>query len=176
MRDSNSRKIHPSFCALVAVGLAVGSEQVQAEVPRAFTDPVEIDRAVAGFTGVAQGLPGGARQLADRRLRLTRCANPLSAAWHGTPGYTVSVSCPDPGGWRIFIALHRAVVPARAEKVVRRGDMLTIAVRGRGFSVQQQGEAAEAGAIGDWVKVRTGSGKNIVSARIERAGLAVIPQ
>jgi len=46
------------------------------------TDPVEIDRVVANFTGAQIGEIGGARVPADRRLRLARCAEPLLAmAW-----------------------------------------------------------------------------------------------
>jgi flagella basal body P-ring formation protein FlgA len=56
-------------------------------------------------------------------------------------------------------------------------------VRGRGFTVQQSGEAVEGGSIGDWIAVRTdprpgsrGSARGeAIRARIERPGLAVIP-
>ena len=48
-------------------------------------------------------------------------------------------------------------------------------VRGRGFSVQQPGEAMEGGAVGDWIFVRTARKAEPLRARIERPGLAVIP-
>jgi flagella basal body P-ring formation protein FlgA len=50
-----------------------------------------------------------------------------------------------------------------------------IAVRGRGFSVQQPGEAVEGGAVGDWIFVRTAPKAEALRARIERPGLVVIP-
>jgi flagella basal body P-ring formation protein FlgA len=48
-------------------------------------------------------------------------------------------------------------------------------VRGRGFSVQQQGEAMESGAVGEWIFVRTARKAEALRARIERPGLAVVP-
>jgi flagella basal body P-ring formation protein FlgA len=152
--------------------------QVQAQMS-GYTDPAMIDRAVAAFTGAEPGTPGGARLPADRRLRLAACPAPLGVAWHGPARNSVSVECAGPQGWRIFVAVDgggsaaapgRAVVPA-----VKRGDALTIMVRGRGFSVQQQGEAIEGGMVGEWIFVRTARKAEPLRARIERPGLAVIP-
>jgi flagella basal body P-ring formation protein FlgA len=143
-----------------------------------YTDPAMIDRAVANFTGAAPGTPGGARLPADRRLRLAACAAPLSVAWHGAARSSVSVECAGPQSWRIFVAVDGASAPGRAAvaaPAVKRGDALTILVRGRGFSVQQQGEAVEAGAVGEWIFVRTARKAEPLRARIERPGLAVIP-
>jgi flagellar basal body P-ring formation protein FlgA len=139
------------------------------------TDPATIDRAVLDFTGAAIGAPGGARMAADSRLRLTACAQPLAVDWHGAARNAVRVECPGAGGWRIFVALNvpaQAAVPA---PLVKRGDALTILIRGRGFSVQQSGEAMEGGAVGDWIEVRTARKAEPLRARIERPGLAVIP-
>ena len=141
----------------------------------AVTDPAEIDRAVAEFTGAEVGEVGGARMAADRRLRLAACDTPLEVNWHGTNRSTVAVQCAGPEPWRIFIATRAAPQAARAERVVSRGDPMTIMVRGRGFSVQQTGEAMESGAIGDWIAIRTTRRGDPVRARIERPGLAVIP-
>ncbi len=143
-----------------------------------FTDPVDIDRAVEGFTGAAPGTPGGARQLADRRLRLAACAGPLAVSWHGATQTAVKVECPGPQSWRIFVAVDNSSSAAttRAEAAtVKRGDALTIVVRGRGFSVQQTGEAMESGSVGDWIFVRTARKSEPLRARIERPGLAIIP-
>lgn len=140
------------------------------------TDPAEIDRLVAGFTGQPIGAVGGARAPVDRRLRLAACAGPLALDWYGTPGKTVAVSCPDPGGWQIYVnVLASAPAAKTSAPIVARGETVTIAVRGRGFTVQRQGEAMEAGAEGDWIKVRTGPDAAPVRARIERPGLVVIP-
>ena len=141
-------------------------------------DPAAIDRAVAAFTGAPAGTPGGARSLADPRLRLAPCAAPLAVAWHGTARQSVRVECPGPDTWRIFVAVDSAGVdaPARpAAPAIKRGDALTVMVRGRGFSVQQAGEAMEAGAVGEWIFVRTARKAEPLRARIERPGLAIIP-
>jgi flagella basal body P-ring formation protein FlgA len=145
---------------------------------RDVTDPAAIDRAVEQFTGAAIGAPGGARMASDPRLRLAPCAAPLAVSWHTPARTAVQVECPGPTSWRIFVATTAAQAPnaARpAEPGVKRGDALTVMVRGRGFSVQQPGEAMEAGAIGDWIFVRTSRKGEAMRARIERPGLAVIP-
>ena len=140
-----------------------------------FTDPAAIDRALVDFTGVPIGQVGGARVPADRRLRLAPCASPLDVSWHGQNKAALAVECAGPRSWRIFVAAHTPVRAARAEPVVTRGDPLTVIVRGRGFTVQQAGEAMENGALGDWIAVRTDRQSEPVRARIERPGLAVIP-
>lgn len=140
-----------------------------------FTDPAAIDRAVAEFTGAAIGEVGGARMAADRRLRLAPCAQPLETRWHGRAGATVAVSCAGPEAWRIFVSVTAARASAASAPVVSRGDPITVAVRGRGFTVQQAGEAMESGTVGDWIAVRTSRGAEEIRARIERPGLAVIP-
>jgi flagella basal body P-ring formation protein FlgA len=145
---------------------------------RGVTDPAAIDQAVAAFTGAVIGAPGGARGATDRRLQLTACAAPLGVSWHTAARTAVQVECPGPDSWRIFVAINPATgasSAAKAAPVVKRGDALTIMVRGRGFSVQQPGEAMEGGAVGDWIFVRTSRKAEGLRARIERPGLAVIP-
>lgn len=144
---------------------------------RQATDPAAIDRAVSAFTGAAIGQPGGARMATDPRLQLAACAAPLAVSWHGPARTAVAVECPGPVSWRVFVAIAAApsaAAPAAAA-AVKRGDALTIMVRGRGFSVQQPGEALEPGAPGDWIMVRTSRKAEALRARIERPGLAVIP-
>ncbi|MBU7579866.1 MAG: flagella basal body P-ring formation protein FlgA [Porphyrobacter sp.] len=145
------------------------------------TDPAEIDRAVAAFTGAAIGTPGGARGPSDARLRLAGCGGPLAVGWHTAARTAVQVECAGPTPWRIFVAIApaqeagtylRAAAPPPA---VKRGDAITLVVRGRGFSVQQPGEALTGGAVGDWIEVRTSRKAEALRARIERPGLAVIP-
>ena len=145
---------------------------------RGMTDPAMIDRAVAAFTGAATGAPGGARGPSDARLQLAACAAPLAVSWHTAARTAVQVECPGPTEWRIFVAVTPAAgAPGavRAAPAIKRGDALTIMVRGRGFSVQQAGEAMQAGAVGDWIDVRTSRKGEPLSARIERPGLAVVP-
>jgi flagella basal body P-ring formation protein FlgA len=66
-------------------------------------------------------------------------------------------------------------VAAQAAIAVKRGDPMTVIVRGRGFTVQQAGEAMENGQIGDWIAIRTAKRGEPLRARIERPGLAEIP-
>lgn len=155
---------------------------------REITAPAAIDRAVTAFTGVPVGAPGGARAPADPRLQLAACAAPLAVRWHGEARAAVAVECAGPEPWRIFVSLAgEAAGAAKAAQAVRRGDALTILVRGRGFAIQQPGEALGAGAVGEWIAVRpsrpvTGGAAGAASARgeplrarIERPGLVVIP-
>lgn len=145
---------------------------------RASTDPGAIDRAVAAFTGAAIGTPGGARMASDPRLQLAPCGGPLAVSWHSPARTAVAVDCPGPTAWRVFVAITPApgASPARAvAPAIKRGEAIMIVVRGRGFSVQQPGEAMEAGAVGDWIEVRTSRKAQSLKARIERPGLAVIP-
>lgn len=157
-----------AFVALLA-GPANAQSQGQADL-------AQIDRLVEGFTGQPVGTLGGARAPVDRRLRLAACAAPLALDWYGTPGKTVSVSCTGPGGWQIYVNVLAPTQSAKsAAPMIARGETVTIAVRGRGFTVQRQGEAMEAGAEGDWIKVRTAPDAAPVRARVERPGLVVIP-
>ncbi len=143
------------------------------------TDPAAIDRAVAAFTGAAAGTPGGARTVTDPRLQLAPCGGSLGVSWHTPARNAVQVECPGPTSWRIFVAIGQAPgstgASGRAAPAVKRGDALTVMVRGRGFSVQQTGEAMESGAVGEWIFVRTSRKAEGLRARIERPGLAIIP-
>lgn len=162
-----------AILACLPVFAAVATAQSPA--PARFTDPVQIDRAVTDFTGMAIGEVGGARVPADRRLRLAECQGPLDVAWHGSNRSTVRVECPGPQSWRIFIATRPPERAIAAAPSVSRGDPIAVQVRGRGFSVQQSGEAMENGAVGDWIAVRMSRDAAPVRARIERPGLAIIP-
>lgn len=142
-----------------------------------FTDPALVDQEVSRFTGVPIGQTGGARSQIDRRLRLVRCQRPLDLALYGTQQNSVAVSCPDPSGWRIFVPLLAAAAPtgAAVQELVSRGDNVSIAIEGRGFSVAQSGEAMESGGAGDWIRVKPPGKAEAIRARIERPGKVVIP-
>lgn len=141
-----------------------------------FADPTAIDRAVAEFTGAPAGTPGGAQAPADRRLRLKECALPLSLGWHTPAQGTVLVRCPDPAGWRLFVPVARGGAAGVATPVVQRGDQVTIAVPGAGFSVSQPGEALESGGAGAWIKVRGPFARaQPLRARVVRPGLVELP-
>lgn len=142
------------------------------------TDLSAIDTAVAAFTGQQIGVPGGAAQPVDRRLRLAACSAPLALSWYGTAQTSVLVRCPDAGGWRVFVPVSAArVAPpgAPAAMAVARGEGVTVMVAGNGFSVSQPGEALEAGALGAWIRVRTAAKADPLRARIVRPGLVELP-
>lgn len=153
--------------ALAAVANPVGAS--------GYISPVEIDRALVGFTGAPIGSPGGARLPTDARLRLAACASPLVLDWHTPSRTSVSVACPGPSAWRIFVAVAPVAAASNGTQAVKRGDSVMIAVRGQGFAVQQPGEAVEGGQIGDWIFVRTARKAEALRARIEHPGLVVIP-
>jgi flagella basal body P-ring formation protein FlgA len=145
-------------------------------------DLAEIDRAVAAFTQSPAGSPGGPVGAVDRRLRLNPCAAPLSLSWHTQRRESVVVQCPLPGGWRLFVPILSAGSGPAGLPAVERGDAVTIAIEGDGFSVSQGGEALEAGAVGQWIKVRgTGasaqrtSPNQVMRAQVTRPGLVTVP-
>jgi flagella basal body P-ring formation protein FlgA len=146
-----------------------------------FADLDTIDREVAQFTGVAIGEPGGAGAPVDRRLRLRPCGSPLALAWHGPRRDTGVVQCPDAGAWRLFVPVTAAAQGLAALPAINRGDAVTIAVSGDGFTVSQPGEAMEAGAVGTWIKVRTVSASarygatDAMRAVVVRPGLVKVP-
>lgn len=148
-----------------------------------FADLDTIDRQVARFTGAEIGAQGGAIQPVDRRLRLRRCASSLGLAWRSAQRDTVVIRCGDAGGWRLYVpvqsrALTSGATSASTQPSVNRGDAVTIAAQGRGFTVSRQGEALETGINGAWIRVRPVTAKRFaedpVRARIVRPGLVSV--
>jgi len=146
-----------------------------------YADLDAIDRQVAQFTGAVIGQPGGAGAPVDRRLRLQPCKSPLALGWHGSRRDTVVVQCPDAGAWKLFVPVAAGAQNLAAAPAINRGDAVTIAVNGDGFSVSQPGEAMEEGAVGSWIKVRSVSVSrrygtaDTMRAQIVRPGLVAIP-
>ncbi len=147
----------------------------------AFADLDAIDRQVAAFTGAPIGAVGGATQGLDRRLRLRPCLSPLALAWRSGTHDTIVAECPDAGGWRLFVPVRAAVSGPSGPATVNRGDAVTVAIAGDGFSISQPGEALDAGGVGAWIRVRaagrgTGrSGAEPMRAQIVRPGLVTLP-
>lgn len=142
-------------------------------------DPAAIDRDVSAFTGQPIGAPGGAARPIDRRLRLAACSAPLALSWRGEAHASILVECPDAGGWHIFVA---TAVPSvsntrqtAAAPGIERGQGVTVAVTGDGFSVSQPAEALESGAVGAWIRVRTQAKADPMQAQVVRPGLVVVP-
>jgi len=146
-----------------------------------FADLDAIDRQVAQFTGAAVGQPGGAGTPVDRRLRLQPCYAPLALSWNGPRQDTVVVQCPEAGSWKLYVPVSGRGQGVAAMSSVNRGDAVTIAVAGDGFTVSQPGEAMEGGAVGAWIKVRAVKAEakpganDIMRAQIVRPGLVRVP-
>lgn len=156
----------------ITAAIAVGA--LAATVPAlaaGFHDPASIDRAVAQFTGAPTGGQGGARLPVDRRLKLSQCPMPLALEWYGNTNRTVLVRCPIAGGWRLFVPVAGGPGGVEAEPVIARGEAVSIAIQGAGFTVSRQGEALEAGAVGDWIRVRpAGDKRDPIRARVIQPG------
>lgn len=171
----NRIKVYTPFLthALTLSGMLAASSLAWS-APR-FIDPAEIDLAVETFTGISAGKIGGAVRRADTRLRLARCSRPLATRWHGNQQKTVRVACEGTSAWHLFVTVREAPTPTKPQTIIRRGDTVSIAVEGQGFTVRRPGEAQQAGAIGEWIAVKTSRKAEPVSARIVRPGLVVIP-
>lgn len=147
----------------------------------AMTDLAAIDRQVAGFTGAAQGTPGGAVLPVDRRLRLNACNAPLNLGWHTARKESVVVQCPDAGSWRLFVPVNASQSAAGAPETpaVTRGEAVTVSVVGDGFAVSQPGISMDQGPVGAWVRVRMVTGGapkgDAMRAQVIRPGLVQIP-
>ncbi|WP_088306653.1 flagella basal body P-ring formation protein FlgA [Novosphingobium sp. B 225] len=134
-------------------------------------DLAAIDQAVANFTGLPLGSPGGAAAPVDRRLRLGSCGVPLALSWYGSRNDSVQVDCPVAGGWRLYVPIASRGAATPAPAAIAKGDAISISVSGDGFAVAQPGEALESGPVGAWIKVRTlGSNAQPMRARVLRPG------
>lgn len=163
----------PILFALLAAALAAPAQA------QTFADLAGIDRAVAQFAGADPGQPGGPLHPVDRRLHLARCAAPLALGWNGARHEAVLVRCPVPGGWHLYVPVQGQTPATAPVLAVARGEAVTLTVEGDGFAVSQPGEALEAGATGEWIRVRTrtdaGSKGEPLRARIVRPGLVSVP-
>lgn len=155
------------------VALAALSVPAQAQT---FLDPSTIDMEVAAFLGVPASDAGSAFIPVDRRLKLASCAAPLAVDWPGTRRDSVLVQCPQAGGWKLYVRTIGQTATAQAPAaapVIKRGDVVTVTVKARGFTVSQEGQAMEAGAVGAWVRVKVGKDKEI-QAQVLRPGAVVM--
>jgi flagella basal body P-ring formation protein FlgA len=155
-----------------AIALAASAAPAFAQ---GFADPASIDQEVAVFLGVSPADAGKAFIPVDRRLKLTACAEPLAIDWPGSRRDSVVVQCPQAGGWKLYVRTigQGSVQAAAAAPVIKRGDVVTVTVKARGFSVSQEGQAMEAGAVGDWIRIKVGKDKEM-QAQVLRPGAAVM--
>lgn len=171
-----------SIAPSLALALSLSAPGDAAAQDARFSDLAAIDAELAAFTGAPVGTPGGARHPVDRRLRLAACPQALDLAWHGRRADMIRVECNAGSSWRIFVPINAGgdtagapTAPQVPVAVVERGQIISIAIEGRGFSIAQQGEALEDGAIGAWIRVRPEGNREALRARIVNPGRAVIP-
>lgn len=173
---SAARRTKQSFDKLrmsgfVVAGFGLGLSIAAPALAQVIADLDAVDRAVAQFTGVPLGQPGGAAMPVDRRLRLAPCRVPLALSWHGLRRDSVEVLCPLPGGWRLYVPLAGAGAAMLQSDAITRGDAVTVTVMGQGFAVSQSGEAMESGPVGAWIKVRTvNAGAPVLRGKVLRPG------
>lgn len=146
-----------------------------------FQDLDSLDRRIAQFTGAGIGEPGGAIHPLDRRLKLRRCGEAVEIAWRRTEQRAVALHCPEPDGWRLYVAIKPAVQAngTAQEAVINRGDSVVITVAGSGFSLTRPAEALESGAVGEWIRIRPASAdrrqSEVLRARVMGAGSVTLP-
>lgn len=159
------------------MALSASAAWITPAMATGFVDPASIDGEVAAFTGTPAGAIGGAVPV-DRRLRLAPCAAPLALSWRGYARDTVLVQCPDAGGWHIYVPVHSVGGPMPGVAAVARGEEVTVAITGDGFTVSQSGEALEGGAVGDWIRVSpvkdAKTANEPIRAQIVRPGLVAV--
>jgi flagella basal body P-ring formation protein FlgA len=164
------------ICSRIAMATLCAAARIASATAAEFADPGTIDREVATFIN-AEGSTASATP-ADRRLRLTSCAAPLALSWRGDRHDTVLVQCPDPGGWHLFVQVRNPAASSSGVAAVARGEQVTVAITGDGFTVSQSGEALEGGVVGDWIRVnpvKDGRPANEpIRARIVRPGLVAV--
>lgn len=144
-------------------------------------DLEELDRKITAFAGAEVGQPGGPVQPVDKRLRLKNCGTEPDLAWRDESEQTLVIRCPQAGGWRLYVPVRANDATGQAgiaQTAVHRGDAVSIAISGQGFSISRPGEAMEDGAVGEWIKVRpatTGRQRaDIMRARITKPGVVTL--
>lgn len=118
-----------------------------------FELPTAIDQAIELALGQRIGAPGGAAYPVDPRLRLARCPHALSVAPAGI--FAVEVNC-HVIGWRLRVPLSTTTTGTTAIAVaIKRGDTVTIVMKGSGFAIATSGVALDDVAIGNSVRVKS---------------------
>lgn len=146
----------------------------------AATDLAALDRAAARFAGAPLGHDGGPVAPIDSRLKLKDCASGPDLAWRSDRRDAIVISCPDAGGWRLFVPVKAAAqpvsaIPVKLDPVIRRGDPVTVTAEKNGFSVSSDGVAMGDAAPGARIAVKVDGAKNPVLAVAVAPGQASLP-
>ncbi len=162
--------------------LALVTAAVPASAVTPTIDHIALDQAIQRFTGNALGAPGGAAAPVDRRLRLASCGGDVRLSWRSMRRDTVILECPVGAGWKLFVPVVPTNAVMGAETVVQtgglavaKGDVVTIEVKGTGFTISQGGQAMEAGPVGSWIKIKAGGKGEVLTCQVLRRGLVSMP-
>jgi flagellar basal body P-ring formation protein FlgA len=148
------------------------------------TDLALLDRAAEIFAGAPLGAPGGPVAPIDRRLKLAACGSSPEFSWRTEARDAIVIRCPEPGSWRIFVAMKPpaasaaqtlATAPIKVEPIIRRGDPVTLSAGRPGFAVTADGVAMADAAPGARLQVKIEGAKNPVQAIAVEAGLVTLP-
>lgn len=157
-------------CTTILAAIMLTAAQPGRSQDQAFTPPEAIKAAVAEFAGVRTADVGPI----DSRLKLAPCRQPLAVGWHDQRGSTVLTSCPDRGGWRLFVSVVSGQAAAvSGPAAVAPGDAVTIRFNGRGFGITATGRALTGGKAGATVNIRPDGSKGVLRARVQSAGLVL---
>lgn len=138
-----------------------------------FEDTTFLDRQVAAHLGAGVGDVGGAHAAIDPKLKLKRCANAVEIS--ETNKSALLVSCRDLG-WRIFVPIRLGRNGSSqdsgesAEPLVQRNQPVTLIIRRSNFSISYGVIAQKAGAMGDYIPVRSDRKSKELMARVSGSG------
>jgi flagellar basal body P-ring formation protein FlgA len=154
---------------LIALSAAVPS--ALAAAPQVYEDLSVLDARIAATTGIDAGFPGGAAGPMDRRIRLSKCAEPLVI---DQPLYdAIAVRCLS-AGWRVrVVLLPKQSFPSKSYdanlELIHRGDTVDLVIDGAGFTASTSVIAIDNGAKGETVRViAKANGKPIMAVVTDR--------
>ncbi len=152
-----------------------------------FQSTAQLDEAVVQFTGASIGMDGGAQMPVDPRLKLARCPMP-QFGWLSDRQDAVVISCMAPT-WKVYVPVRRltrvqperpaaapvAVVAAKPEPVIRRGDPIMVEAGAPGFSITRDGVAMGDAPVGGRLLVKVDPAKPPIQAIALESGRAALP-
>jgi flagella basal body P-ring formation protein FlgA len=158
-----------------------------ASVAQTFQSTAQLDEAVVQFTGASIGMDGGAQMPVDPRLKLARCPMP-QFGWLSDRQDAVVISCMAPT-WKVYVPVRRltrvaperpatapaAVVAAKPEPVIRRGDPIMVEAGAPGFSITRDGVAMGDAPVGGRLMVKIDPAKPPIQAIALESGRAALP-
>ena len=152
-----------------------------------YQSTAQLDEAVVQFTGASIGMDGGAQMPVDPRLKLARCPMP-QFGWLSDRQDAVVISCMAPT-WKVYVPVRRltrvqperpapapvAVVAAKPEPVIRRGDPIMVEAGAPGFSITRDGVAMGDAPVGGRLMVKIDPAKPPIQAIALESGRAALP-